>query len=124
MTENGDKSKRILDGIQLTLAEIRDLRADFLAYARKADEDRKRADEDRKRADEDRRRADERFRLLLERFDEERERSDARFDRLMRGVVHVGQRIVKTQEEHTKLLRSILKTLRAGTNGRSGNGSR
>ncbi len=109
MANSGDKSDKILAGIQLTLAEIRDIRAEM----RDSRADFKTSME---KADADRQGADVRFETLIR-------RSDRQFHGLVRGVVQVGRDIRDTEERHTRLLEGILKTLRAGFNGKWGNGS-
>jgi hypothetical protein len=107
--------KPVMDGIQLILGEMRDLRTEMA--------------EDRRRADEERRRADERFQKFVEdseaRFLFYVKRSEAREKGLheaMQEIGRVGREIVVTQKHHTVLLTKILKTLQGGLNGRHGNG--
>jgi hypothetical protein len=106
--------KDALAGIRLILEEIRDLR-------REGAEDRRRADEDRKRADEDRKRADRRFEQIVA---ESREREKGLHQALI-VIGNVGRTIIRNQEEHTRLLKQILRQLRTSGNGRHsrGNGS-
>lgn len=121
--EGGNSNlKPVMHGIQLVLEEIRELR-------RESVDDRKRADEDRKCADKDRKRADERSERLHreseERFARYVEESAQRERDLSRAIVmigHFGRGIIKTQQDHTRLLEQILRAIRAGGNGRSGNG--
>jgi len=129
MSSGHSDLKPVMDGIQLVLEEIRDLRRDSLEDRKRADEDRKRADEDRKRADEDRKRADERWERLHreseERFARDTQEAAEREKGLRQALVvigNAGRRIIKAQEDHTRLLEQILRAIRAGWNGRSRNG--
>ena len=83
--------RRLAPGIDLVLAELRDLRLEMRADRQRADEDRQRADQDRQRADEawreerrqaaeERKRADEAW---WQEWREEKRRSDERFTGLM-----------------------------------------
>ncbi len=116
MADNAEQRyEEILHGIRYLIGENKDLREDLLEFARKAEVDRKSYEADR-------RRSDERFERMMLKMDEDRRASDARFNLMMKGVVRVGNRIVTTQKEHTKLLGAILKVLRVRANGPGGTG--
>ena len=105
------------EGIGRVLGEIRDIKKEILDLRLEGAQDRKRSDEDRKRAD--------------ARWEKLTLRSDARFERYVeeskqreKVILKVGQRIIRTQDEQTKLLKAILHTLRIGGDGRGGGNSK
>lgn len=125
-----DRDKDVPAGIRLILEEIRDIKHEMMRLCNRSDEDRKRADEDRKRAAEDRRRADERWERLTRESDKRFERhvreSKEREKGLSRALViigGIGREIVKTQKEHTVLLKQILAAVTVRSNGQGGNGA-
>ena len=116
MASDDRRSGEILAGIRLLHEEFKELRVDISGALGSAAEDRKRADQDRRRADEDRKETNEKFERLMA-------QSDKRFNQVMRGVLNVGRRILAAQQEHTRLLQGIRKSVSARPNGRHGNGN-
>lgn len=110
-----DKSDKILAGIQLVLEEMRDMRRE--------------AQEDRRRADQDRRRADERFdaivregREQLAEYARDSVRRERTLNRSLLAIAREGRAIRRVLDEHTVLLRTIVRRLAIRANGRHGNG--
>lgn len=108
MPPKGDTQK-ILRGIELTLSEIADLRADFREEMRSLRGDfnklLREAAEDRRQAAEDRRQAAEDWR-------------EGAGDR--RRIARIGVRLLENQREQTRVLNAIHRTLRAHGNGSNG----
>jgi predicted nucleic acid-binding Zn-ribbon protein len=118
------------EGIRLILGEIRDLRKDLADDKKQAAEDRRRmlrlmeeAAEDRRQAAEDRKQAAEDRKQAAE----DRSRGEDNIRGIRQALVvigGVGRRIHATLDEHSRLLREILSTLKRQGNGHPrGNGS-
>ena len=134
MAAHGPGEENLEPGFRLVLEELRDLRVEMRADRQRADEDRRRADEERRQANEDRRqadedrrreiaRSDERFEQMMREFREDSARREAATQRAFKDIHAVGLSIVKTLNQHTRILERIERKLGGRGNGRPGPGN-
>lgn len=91
----GGQDGRNLDpGSRMILEERRDLRVEMRA--------------DRRRSDEERRRSDERFERMMREFRQDSARREAATQKAFKDIRVVGLSIVKTLNQHTRILNHIL----------------
>lgn len=126
VADNGDKKfQKVIEGIQYLIGDNKQLREEFVDFAKKAELDR--------------RRSDDRFDRIMEKFEQERTRSDERFaavldqvKRTNRVAVEIARDIRKGQKNlaegqreildglklANRSLEAILKRMEPGSNGK------